>query len=308
MKYLITGGAGFIGVNLIKHILNNESDAEIVVVDKMLYDTHKDIPLNVTVLPFDILNFEMMVGSAFEVDVMIHLAANTGVMPSIENPRQDMKTNVEGIVNCLEACRIQGVKKFIFASSGAALGDKEPPLHEDMIPKPLSPYGASKMCGENYCSAYQGTFGIETIAFRFSNVYGPYSLHKNSLVSKFIKALMNDDKEFTIYGDGNQTRDFIYVDDLVNALYISAQSDLSGEVFQMATNKETSIIDIIEMMNHFSEIYFEKNMNLIYESSRKGEVIRNYADISKVKDMLEWEPIWGLETGMIRTFQWFQSL
>jgi len=238
---------------------------------------------------------------------MIHLAANTGVMPSIENPMYDMEVNVKGIVNCLEACRHTGIKKFIFASSGAALGDQTPPLHERMLPKPLSPYGASKMAGENYCSAYYGTYGIDTIAFRFSNVYGPYSFHKNSLVSKFIKMLINNEKEFTIYGDGNQTRDFIYVDDLVKVLYDACQSDIGGEVFQLATGKESYILDIVNFMNYLGEQYFEKSIKIIYDEPRRGEVYKNYADISKVREMLEFKPTFGVEGGLIKTFQWFED-
>jgi len=212
---------------------------------------------------------------------------------------------VKGIVNCLEACRLSDIKKFIFASSGAALGDQTPPLHENMIPKPLSPYGASKMAGENYCSAYYGTYGVDTIAFRFSNVYGPYSMHKNSLVSKFVKTVLSDEKEFTIYGDGNQTRDFIYVDDLVKVLYDACQSNIGGEVFQLATNKETYIIDIVNYMNFLGEINFNKNMKITYEDARRGEVYKNYADTSKVKDMLGFDKFFSWESGLIKTFEWF---
>ena len=306
MKYLITGGAGFIGINLIHYILEVEPDAEIVVIDNLLYKTKHYLPNNVEFHLCDIC-CDSVVEVCDGVDAMIHLAANTGVMPSIENPMYDMEVNVKGIVNCLEACRHTGIKKFIFASSGAALGDQTPPLHERMLPKPLSPYGASKMAGENYCSAYYGTYGIDTIAFRFSNVYGPYSFHKNSLVSKFIKMLINNEKEFTIYGDGNQTRDFIYVDDLVKVLYDACQSDIGGEVFQLATGKESYILDIVNFMNYLGEQYFEKSIKIIYDEPRRGEVYKNYADISKVREMLEFKHTFDVEGGLIKTFQWFED-
>jgi UDP-glucose 4-epimerase len=238
---------------------------------------------------------------------MIHLAANTGVIPSIENPKLDMNQNVVGLVNCLEVCRHYNIKKFIFASSGAALGDQTPPLHEEMLPKPLSPYGASKMCGENYCSAYHGTYDIETIAFRFSNVYGPYSMHKGSLVSKFINSVLNWHKDFTIYGDGNQTRDFIYVNDLVKVLFDASHSDIAGEIFQLANGIEHGINKVITHMNELSKVHFGRDLNIIHEDARKGEVFKSYADISKVKDMLNYEPTYSLQDGLTRTFRWFEQ-
>ena len=140
--------------------------------------------------------------------------------PSVENPRLDMECNVIGTLNMLEGARMHKVKRFIFASSGAPIGECEPPIHEEMAPHPVSPYGASKLAGEGYCSAYFRTFDVETIALRFGNVYGPGSGHKNSVVAKFIRQAMQGET-LEIYGDGKQTRDFIYIDDLIQAICLA---------------------------------------------------------------------------------------
>ena len=148
---------------------------------------------------------------------VVHLAAQTGVIPSLEDPAFDMEQNVGGTLNLLEACRIAGTPRFVLASSSAPLGEQEPPIDESKVPRPLSPYGASKLAGEGYCSAYAGSFGLETIALRFSNVYGPRSTYKGSVVAKFIKNILSG-IPLTIYGSGGQTRDFIYVEDLCDAI------------------------------------------------------------------------------------------
>jgi UDP-glucose 4-epimerase len=158
----------------------------------------------------DVRDFDVVAQCTKSIDCLVHLAATTGVGPSVENPRTDMESNVIGTFNVLEAARIQRVKRFVFASSGAPIGEVEPPIHEELAPHPVSPYGASKLAGEGYCSAYFRTFGIETVVLRFGNVYGPGSNHKSSVVAKFIRQAMHGEM-LEIYGDGNQTRDFIYI-------------------------------------------------------------------------------------------------
>src|SRR5262249_16844775 len=154
--------------------------------------------------------------------------------------------NVVGTLNYLEACRRLGVRRFVFASSGAPIGDCEPPLHEEMPGHPVSPYGASKLAGEAYCSAYRHSFGIETVALRFGNCYGPLSSHKNSVVAKFIRQALAG-QPWEIFGDGCQTRDFIYVQDVTDAIIRAATVEgIGGEVFQIATNSETTVLELAE--------------------------------------------------------------
>jgi UDP-glucose 4-epimerase len=254
MKWLITGGCGFIGRNLVKNLTDEEGHF-IRVMDNLSVGTRKDlsnvcdfIEADVSALNSDpdsktelivgdILDSDLAVKAAQGMDVIVHLAANTGVAPSVENPRLDCEKNVFGTLNMLEAARINQMNRFIFASSGAPAGECEPPIHEEMPPHPVSPYGASKLSGEGYCSAYFHTFGINTVCLRFGNVYGPLSGHKDSVVAKFIKHIM-EGKPLEIYGDGSQTRDFIFTDDLIKAIRLAAQIDnIGGEIFQIATSR-----------------------------------------------------------------------
>jgi UDP-glucose 4-epimerase len=332
LDILITGGCGFIGVNIIEALLDQSINHRIRVVDNLSVGRREDLA---SVGEFreiigeeagETLSHEMelLVGDVRDeslaniacqgVDCVIHLAANTGVIPSIEDPKTDCFTNVMGTLNYLEATRLSkegrgqragGVKKFVFASSGAPLGEQSPPIHEEMVAHPLSPYGASKLAGEAYCSAYYGSFGLETVALRFGNVYGPRSSHKGSVVAKFLRRILAGEP-LTIYGDGNQTRDFIYIEDLAQAILLALEkTGIGGEVFQIATHKEHTVLEVAETLNRIAEKELGIKSDIVFEDERKGEVRRNYSDISKARKMLGFEPKFDLETGLERTFLWF---
>jgi UDP-glucose 4-epimerase len=218
---LITGGCGFIGRNLIRMLL--ERGDSIRVLDNLSVGTRDELALvaniiecngwqaggNVSLCVGDIRDRHACMQAAEGADAVVHLAAQSGVLPSIENPVFDCETNVLGIVNMLEACKEKGAGHFVFASSSAPLGETVPPIHEEMVAKPLSPYGASKLAGEGYCSAYSSSFDIKTSVLRFSNVYGPDSGHKGSVVALFFRRAL-EGKPLIVYGSGGQTRDFIY--------------------------------------------------------------------------------------------------
>ena len=229
MNWLITGGCGFLGKNLIKFLKAEKDDVSIRVVDNFSVGQPNDLAYATTdykkfdqldelswgsdivqVIEGDILDASLAIGVSRGADVIVHLAANTGVGPSVENPRMDCTTNVLGTFNYLEACRVNNISRFVFASSGAPIGECIPPIHEELACHPVSPYGASKLAGEAYCSAYFRSYGVNTVALRFGNVYGPGSTHKSSVVAKFIRQAMNGET-LEIYGDGSQTRDFIYL-------------------------------------------------------------------------------------------------
>lgn len=253
----------------------------------------------------DIIDPDICLACAKGADVVVHLAANTGVGPSVEDPVSDMKSNVLGTVNMLEAARQNRVNRFIFASSGAPVGEVNPPIHEELAPRPVSPYGAGKLAGEGYCSAYFGSYGIETVALRFGNVYGPGSSHKNSVVAKFIKHILANEP-LPIYGDGSQTRDFIFIGDIIQAIMLGAESkDIGGELFQIATHQEHTVEEMAEALNRLAEKHLGRRSEIVYGQARKGDVKRNYSDISKARNVLDFEPKWDLEKGLEETFLWF---
>ncbi len=319
-SWLITGGCGFIGTSLIKCLLEENPNAKIRVLDNLSVGTRDDLA---TVCEFEEIDsslggsatIELVIGDIRDaeftlkvskgIDVIVHLAANTGVGPSVDDPRADMEANVIGTFNMLEAARQNKVKRFVFASSGAPVGECEPPIHEELAPHPVSPYGASKLAGEGYCSSFYRTFEIQTIALRFGNVYGPGSGHKNSVVAKFIKQSM-DGKTCEINGDGSQTRDFIFIDDLVDAIIKASLGNQVGETFQIATNKEHTINEVAEdLKKHLQQRGI--NMKIKYGQSRLGDVIRNFSDTSKAEKLLGWKAKMELEKGIEQTVGWFLS-
>ncbi len=322
-NWLITGGCGFLGTALIRHLIANNLAKRIRVLDNLTVGNRDDLAnvcqydevevsslalpsfSSVQLVVGDIRNSEICDKSSSGMDVIIHLAANTGVPVSVENPRLDMECNVNGTFNMLEGARVNCVKRFVFASSGAPAGEVEPPIHEELPPHPVSPYGASKLAGEGYCSAYYKSFGVETVALRFSNVYGPGSTHKSSVVAKFIKQAIHGEA-LVIYGDGTQTRDFIYIDDLINALVLSSTKEgIGGETFQIATSRETTLDEITEiLLKSLGEQSITRPM-VIKTEMRLGDVKRNYSDTNKAKKILGWECSKSLSNGISDTISYF---
>ena len=323
MNCLITGGCGFIGINFIKYLLNKNENHRIRVVDNLSVGKRENLssisefaeitrdeigeaPVEgVELIVGDVLDESLPMPACRGMDTVVHLAANTGVIPSIEDPRSDCMSNVVGTFNYLEAARLNGVRCFVFASSGAPLGEQKPPIHEEMVPHPISPYGASKLCGEAYCSAYYGAFALDTVVLRFGNVYGAHSTHKGSVVAKFIKHILASES-LPIYGDGTQTRDFIYIDDLIEAILLALdRPHVGGQVFQIATHKEHTVAEVAEEINRLAHMYLGRRSPIIFEKERRGEVRRNYSDISKAKKLLGFEPKYDLKRGLEKTFKWF---
>lgn len=321
MKWLITGGCGFIGTSLIR-ALKAQGGHYIRVLDNLSTGTRADLSLvadfseksgvdltekagKVELVVGDILDETITQVVANGVDVIVHLAANTGVGPSVVDPRRDCMANVLGTFNMLEAARHNQISRFIFASSGAPAGEVEPPIHEELPPHPVSPYGASKLAGEGYCSAYKHSFGIDTVALRFGNVYGPGSVHKNSVVAKFIREAL-EGETLEIYGDGTQTRDFIYIEDLTKAITLAAiEQGIGGETFQIASNRETTIGEIAEQLVDILRQKGIQNPNVINGETRVGDVKRNYSDTTKARTRLNWQPEMTLTDGLAATLDYF---
>ena len=319
VKWLITGGCGFIGTSLIKNLVT-EGSHFIRVLDNLSVGARDDLARvcdftetntendKTELIVGDITDYDTCLNAAKGMGVIVHLAANTGVGPSVEDPAADMKNNVIGTFNMLEAARHNKAQRFIFASSGAPIGECIPPIHEELAPHPVSPYGASKLAGEGYCSAYHKTFGIETVALRFGNVYGPGSGHKNSVVAKFIKQAMNKET-LEIYGDGSQTRDFIYIDDLVHAVRLAQSTPaIGGEVFQIATNKETTVSEMLNILMPILRQNQIQDLKIINSEKRTGDVMRNFSDTTKAETILGWHCQWSLNQGIEQTATWFITL
>ncbi len=325
LKWLITGGCGFIGTSLIKKLQEEGLASAIRVVDNLSVGNRNDLghvssffetditevgPIaphrQVELVSADIRDRRAALAVTQGAEVVVHLAANTGVQPSIENPIEDMETNVMGTVHYLEACRRHKVDAFILASSGAPIGTATPPIHEEMACHPISPYGASKLAGEAYCSAYYGSYGLKTVALRFSNVYGPLSDHKNSVVARFINQAIKGET-WIINGDGSQTRDFLYIDDLIAAILKTVATLHGGEVFQIATGEETSIKEMAGILAEHLAANTGRRPAIRYGEPLCGEVSRNFSDISKARQMLGWAPRVQLREGLLRTVNWFIS-
>ncbi len=326
MKWLITGGCGFIGTNLIRRLFEDDAeDHSIRVYDNLsvggrndlekiasFEEVSSDAPGNipdagVELVVGDVRDSDATQRATAGADVIVHLAAQAGVPTSVENPRYDFEANALGTFNLLEAGRHQDVDRFVFASSAAPIGECEPPIHEDMACKPKAPYGASKLAGEGYCSAYHGSFGIETVALRFGNVYGPRSGHKSSVVAKFIRRAM-EGKTLEIYGDGQQTRDFIHTSDLIRAIMLAAtQPDVGGETYQIATNSETTVNALTEtLVEILEEETVLESVDVTHTEPRAGDVRRNYSDTSKAETVLGWTPKVSLKEGLRRTVRSFE--
>lgn len=326
MRWLITGGCGFIGRNLLLRASQN-ADAVFRVVDDLSTGTREDLAAltdfreldaadrsidwsdwsraRVELIRADVRVAAVALRVTAGADVAVHLAANTGVGPSIEDPMQDCTINVVGTLTYLEACRLNAVRRFVFASSGASVGECKPPIHEELAPHPASPYGASKLAGEAYCSSYARSFGLGTVALRFGNCYGPLSGHKTSVVAKFIREAFAGEC-WEIYGDGGQTRDFIYVEDVIDAIILAGTAgSLEGEIFQIASSTETTVSELATKLAAILKSRGVRPPDMRYANARVGDVVRNYSDTTKARAHLGWSPKVSLDEGLDRTVRWF---
>ena len=300
-QILISGGRGFVGVNLVRHLSKNQ---QVKVYDSLKRSSPTGwVEDGTQMIVGDILDEKKLRTSMQDVSHVVHLAAYGSVMESLNDPATNFEGNVRGTFNVLKAAVDAGVKRLVFASTGGALiGDAIPPVDEGSIPKPISPYGASKLCGEGYCHAFATSYGIEAVCLRFGNVYGPHSAHKKGAVTLFIKALMKDEP-IVIFGDGSASRDYIHVDDLCSGIVAGLTEPLSGgEVFHLASGRETTIL---ELANILRDVAGKPNHPIVFKPARRGEVSRNFATYKKAEEILGFEPKWQLEEGLAATWDWF---
>lgn len=299
-KVLVTGGAGFIGSNIVKVLLENENS--VTVLDNFSSGYMK----NLNTSPFakivygDVRNKIVLDEAMKDIDIVFHLAASVGNKRSIENPIYDSDVNVLGTIQVLEAARKSNVKKIVVSSSAAIYGElKEYPITEKHPVEPDSPYGCSKLCEEKLSLSYAKMYNMDIICLRYFNVYGPNQRYDayGSVIPIFVSNMINN-KPIIIYGDGEQTRDFVSVYDVVQAnIKAASVSNIRG-AFNIGSGKSTTINQIAEIITK------ENKIDVIYEPERIGEVKDSLADITSAHSNLDYTPSIKLEEGMIEYINW----
>lgn len=305
MEILITGGAGFIGSHILAQ-LQGRRDMDVVVFDNLSSGSKEHVPAGMELVEGDVCD-EAAVDALFadhHFDAVIHLAAQTMVPTSVEQPVLDCQINLEGVLHVLEACRIHGTGHILFSSSAAVYGDNlHIPLKETERLVPTSPYGITKMTTEHYLRVYHELYGMDATVFRFANVYGERQGEKGEggVVSIFCK-LLSQRQGITVFGDGNQTRDFVYVGDIAQAI-IRALPLKGCHTMNVSTGQETSINDLIRS--------FEKAVGYTvpvqYTAPRTGDILRSVLSNEALKRDLGFVPEMDLEEGIRRTYDWYRS-
>jgi UDP-glucose 4-epimerase len=322
MRILITGGLGFIGTNLVKFLYEKKTISKIIIIDnyskikkpqfddldnikyfsnKTLYKENKK---RINVIKANIKDYKFAEKICDGIDYVIHLAAEPGVDISVNQPKLAFDINVNGAFNYLESSRINNVKNFIFASSGSVFGSAKPPMKETFAKDPISPYGSSKLSIESFCGSYSSVYGINTTILRFSNVYGNYSYHKNSVILQYIRNTI-EKKPLFVFGDGKQTRDYIHVDDIVSAIYKSMKNKNKYVAHHIGTGVETTINQIIGLITSTFKFHRLEMPKIIYKNIRTGDMKNNYLYIKNTQNKLGWKARTTLEKGIRKTISWY---
>ncbi len=301
---LVTGGAGFVGSNLARLLVARGNRV------RVLDDGSIGSFRYLAGLPVEVVRASLAETAAVEAalagaDAVVHLAARAGIPDSVADPLGTFEANVAATVRLLETARRAGVRRFVFASSNAAAGPHPPPVTEDDLPAPTSPYGASKLAGEAYLQAYAATYGLVATSLRFSNAYGPRSLHKKSVVAAWVRAALAG-APLTIHGDGRQTRDFVFVDDVARAItaVLDAPAELvGGERFLVGTGVETTILELAAAVEQAVGAPLERR----FLPERPGDLRRNVGQVTKIAGRLGWRATVDLEAGLAATVAWFRE-
>jgi UDP-glucose 4-epimerase len=304
--YIVTGGAGFIGSHIAERLLREGHRVRII--DNFCTGKRE----NLTSLSGDLELHEVSITERealppiFKgVDYVFHQAALPSVPRSIDDPLTSNEYNVTGTLNVLLAARDAGVKRVIYAASSAAYGDIEGDFKvEIMPPRPMSPYGVSKLAGEYYCQAFTEVYGLETVALRYFNVFGPRqdeTSHYAAVIPKFIAA-MSQGQAPTIYGDGTQSRDFTYIDNVVHGNLLATKApDAAGQMMNLATGGRVTLLELVEKLNHQLGTSFDPMLT----DPRPGDILHSRASIDKARDLLDFAPVVDFDTGLARTIDWY---
>lgn len=307
MNILITGGAGFIGSHIVRKLL--ETGNTPIVLDNFSTGALENIPTEVKYYRMDILDKTLQgVLKDEKIDAIVHLAGQTMVDYSLKHPFEDMTQNIEGIVNLLEAARITGVNRVVFSSTAAVYGDvneSDLPIRENHVLQPMSFYGLSKLTEEKYLEMYHKIFGVNYVILRFANVYGERQGIKGEggVISIFAKCFA-ENKDITVFGDGKQTRDFIYAGDIADGIYAALLTTNVNTVYNLSTQIESSLLEVID---HCSVI-LKKQMNPLFLLSRPGDIYRSVLCNRRAKKFLKWNPKTDLEVGLEYTLNYFYKI
>lgn len=345
-RILVTGGAGFIGCNLVRRLIKEGAKVRVFdnfstgkrsnlsnlviaspsssviarseatpapSVDKHTGKQSQSPALPISVSPAldvfegDLRDFALILEATKDIEIIFHEAALPSVIRSVRAPNTTNDVNITGTLNLLEAARANSVNKVIYASSSSIYGDSETlPKKEDMIPNPLSPYAVSKIAGEYYMTVFHRLYGIDTIILRYFNVYGPYqdpTSEYSGVIAKFITAFVNNEP-ITVYGDGEQSRDFTYVDDVVEANILAANADVTGKLFNVAGGNRHTLNQMIKILK---SIFKKDDYEVAYRDVRPGDVRHSQAEVTKVKETLDFKALISFEKGLRKTVEWYRK-
>jgi nucleoside-diphosphate-sugar epimerase len=305
-KYIITGGAGFIGSNIARELVRRGETVKVI--DNLstgFSKNLKDIKDNITFVKGDIRNLALLEKEFKGFDFVLHQAALRSVPKSFDRPKDFNNVNINGTLAVLEAAVKNKIKRVVMASSSSVYGDaKVFPLKETMATDPVSPYALTKLTNEYYCRIFSETYGLSTVCLRYFNVFGPYQSLESEyavVIPKFI-SLMSEGKRPTVHGDGTQSRDFSYIDNVVLANILAAtQGKITHEVFNVANGKEHSLLDMIKELNKI----FKTEIKPTFLPKRQGDINRTIADISKAKKLINYKPKVEFTDGLAKTVDWF---
>jgi nucleoside-diphosphate-sugar epimerase len=308
MRYLVTGGAGFIGSNTVDELVRRGHG--VVVLDDLSAGKEEnlvEIRNKITFVKGSVTDLEAVQKAMQQADYVIHLAARTSVPRSVKDPLETNKINVEGTLNVLVAARDNKVKRMVLAASSSAYGETPTlPKHEAMQPLPISPYGVSKYVCELYAQTFGRCYGLENVSLRYFNIFGPRQdpdSPYSGVLSRFAAAFLEEEQP-VVFGDGEQTRDFTYVDNAVQANLLACEAPTaSGCVFNIGTGDR---ISLNQTLQHFRRISGRK-LEAKYEPPREGDIRDSQADISKAVEFLGYQPTVRFEEGLERTFEWYRQ-
>jgi len=308
MRYLVTGGAGFIGSNSVDELVRRGHS--VVVLDDLSSGKEENLAEcrnKITFIKGSITDIEVVRKAMHEAEYVLHLAARTSVPRSVKDPIETNRINIDGTLNVLVAAKEMKVKRVVFAASSSAYGETPTlPKLETMQPQPISPYGVTKYVGELYGQTFGRCYGLENVLLRYFNIFGPRqdpSSPYSGVLAKFCTAFL-DETQPVVFGDGEQTRDFTFVDYAVQANLLACEApNVSGKVFNVGCGGRVSLNEVLRALAKVTG----RTLEAKYEPPRDGDIRDSQADISQAREFLNYDPPVGFEEGLTRTFEWYRS-